>query len=104
MDGSPSIVGLLSIGAMGANPDAGLDLSFPGSAGNVLNGPSCTLFPAGGRPLAFAPGAFAEGQALDTAGPCLRRLRADGVMADLGSLSKAASMCAVIDVGMAVIG
>lgn len=76
-----------------------------GFEGNVENGPSCVVRDAGGLPLALAPGAFCEGQAEDTAGPCRRLLFVDGVIADLGSSANAASICDAIELpGKAVMG
>lgn len=96
--GIESCAGILASCGVGEVPVLGFE-------GNVENGPSCVVRDAGGLPLALAPGGFCEGQALDTAGPCRRRLFADGVMADLGSSANAASICDAIELpGRAVIG
>lgn len=90
-----------------ANVASRCDVGLPalGLEGNVEKRPSCVVRDAGGLPLALAPGAFCEGQALDTAGPCRRLLLADGVMADLGSSENAASICDAIEPpGKAVMG
>jgi hypothetical protein len=59
---------------------------------------SVALLAAGGRPRGLPPVGVAEGHALDTAGPCFRLLfPVEGVIAELGSPSNAASIRAIID-------
>jgi hypothetical protein len=111
-----SLCGRLEVALCGGGMSGGTDSSAIVSCGdgevpvlelegNVEKGPSCVVREAGGLPLALAPGGFCEGQAEDTAGPCRRRLFVDGVIADLGSLVNAESICDAIELpGKAVIG
>ena len=53
----------------------GVSFAF-GLTGNVENGPSCTDRLLGGLPLSLPDAVLVvDGHALETAGPCLRRVR-----------------------------
>ena len=59
----------------------GGSLAF-GLAGKVEKGPSCTERLLGGRPRSLPDAVLVvEGQALETAGPCLRRAREGDLLA-----------------------